>query len=185
MSTFHSPASSLANFNDTLPTISMIRLIYISCSHQDKNICHGITAHTLWVVHGEHQVNMENLHQRVETQCTYNNIVGVPRYQLLTTLLANYNGTVSTISMTRLFCHVHVLPKKRRGLGCGQILRSWLILGNKHIFSLEISVCRVYGNTYNRDAMVLVTSQLHVLQQGACVRRGHASKFCIRRYYVK
>ena len=29
------------------------------------NICHGITANTLWGVHGKHQVNTENLHQRV------------------------------------------------------------------------------------------------------------------------
>ena len=33
--------------------------------------------------------------------------------------------------------------------------------------------------------MLLVASQLHVLQQGARVRRGHASKLRIRRYYAK
>jgi len=63
MSTFHPAASSLANFNDTLSTISTIRLfIYISCSHQNKN------QHLSWLfggLHGEQQVNTENLHQRV------------------------------------------------------------------------------------------------------------------------
>jgi len=65
MSTFHSVASLLANFNDTLLTISTIRLFpYISCFTKTRtNVCHGITAHTLWGVHGEHQVNTENLHQ--------------------------------------------------------------------------------------------------------------------------
>ena len=29
------------------------------------NVCHGITAHTLWGLHGEHQVNTEKLYQRV------------------------------------------------------------------------------------------------------------------------
>jgi len=69
MSTFHPAASSLTNFNDTLLTISTIRLfIYISCSHQDKNqhlSWHHSSYMTLWGVHGEHQVNTENLHQRV------------------------------------------------------------------------------------------------------------------------
>ena len=38
MSTFHPGALSLANFNDTVSTISTTRLFsYISCSHQDKN----------------------------------------------------------------------------------------------------------------------------------------------------
>ena len=190
MSTFHPPASSLANFNDTLPTISTIWLIYISCSHQDKNQhLSWHPAHTLWGVHGEHQVNTENLHQIVETKCMYNNIVAVPRYQLLTTLLANYKGTISTISTTRLFCHVHVLPKECRGLGCGQILPSLLsaywVISSYFLAVLEISICRAYSNTCNRDAMLLVASQLHVLQQGARVCCGHASKLCIRRYYVK
>ena len=30
-----------------------------------RTFCHRITAHTLWGVHGEHQVNTENLQQRV------------------------------------------------------------------------------------------------------------------------
>ena len=38
MSTFHQAASSLANFNDTILTISTTRLfIYVSCSHRHKN----------------------------------------------------------------------------------------------------------------------------------------------------
>ena len=38
MWTFHPAASSLANFNDAISTISTTRLfIYISCSHWDKN----------------------------------------------------------------------------------------------------------------------------------------------------
>ena len=42
-----------------------------------------------------------------------------------------------------------------------------------------------FDETCNRDAMLLVASQLRVLQQGLRVRRGHASKLCIRRYYAK
>ena len=82
-----------------------------------------------------------------------------------------------------------MLPKKRRGMGCGQILPSLLsaywVISTYFLAVLEISVRRVYGNTCNRDAMLLVASQLHVLQQGARVCRGHASKLRIRRYYAK
>ena len=39
MSTFH-PATSLANFKNTISMISTTRFfVYISCSHQDKNLC--------------------------------------------------------------------------------------------------------------------------------------------------
>ena len=140
-------------------------------------------------VHGERQIKTENLHQRVETQCTYNNIVVVPRFQLLTTLLVNYNGKISTISTTRLLCHVNMLPKKCRCLGCGQILPSLLctywVISTYFLAVLEISICCVYSNTCNRDVMLLVASQLHMLQQAARVCRGHASKLCICRYYAK
>ena len=58
MSSFHPADSSLANFNDTISTISTTPLrtrlsIYISCSHD-------ITAHTLCRFHGEHQVNTKS-----------------------------------------------------------------------------------------------------------------------------
>ena len=56
MSTFHPAASSLANFSDTISTISTTRLfIYVSRSHR-TNICHDITAYTLW----RFQVNTES-----------------------------------------------------------------------------------------------------------------------------
>ena len=39
MSTFHPATSSLANFKNTISTISTTRFfVYISCSHQDKNL---------------------------------------------------------------------------------------------------------------------------------------------------
>jgi len=66
MSTFHPAASSLANFNNTLSMISTIRLFIYTLAVLIKtrtNVCHGITANTLWGDHGEHQVNTENLHQ--------------------------------------------------------------------------------------------------------------------------
>ena len=62
MLTFNPAASSLANFNDTISTISMTRLfIYIAVLFKTRtNVCHGITAYTLWRFHGEHQVNTES-----------------------------------------------------------------------------------------------------------------------------
>ena len=66
-----------------------------------------------------------------------------------------------------------------------QRVKRILVINTYFLAVLEISVCRVYGNTCNRDSMLLVASQLHVLQQGARVRRGHASKLCIRRYHAK
>ena len=39
MSTFHPATSSLVNFKNTMSKISMTRFfVYISCSHQDKNL---------------------------------------------------------------------------------------------------------------------------------------------------
>ena len=72
MSTFHPVASSLANCNDTISMISMIdsSSILAVLIKTRTNVCHGITAHTFWGFQGEHQVNTENLQQRVETQCS-------------------------------------------------------------------------------------------------------------------
>ena len=92
MSTLHSAASSLSNFDDTISTISSLvprplpdfisqpwceiksgsglgtRLddLYDSTLHlavlirTRTNVCRGITAHTLWRSHGEHQVNTKS-----------------------------------------------------------------------------------------------------------------------------
>ena len=121
MSTFHPAASSLANFNDTLSTISTIRLIYISCSRQDKNQCLSWhhRSRSLRTVHGELQVNTENLHQGVETQCSGGSKIST--FHPVPSSLANYNGTISTISTTRLFCRVHVYQKDVVVLGVWSI----------------------------------------------------------------
>ena len=67
--------------------------------------------------------------------------------------LVNYNGTISTISTTRLFCRVHMLPKRRRGFGVWSIFAFIIkrILGNKRIFPCSFGnkrmrlLTRVYG----------------------------------------
>ena len=117
MSTFHPADSSPVNFNDTISTISMIRLlVYISCFHQDKNQrLSWHTAHTLWGFHSEQQVNTEKLHQTERTQCSGSSKIST--FHPATSSLVNFNGNISTISTTRLFCHVHVLPKRCRGFG--------------------------------------------------------------------
>ena len=119
MSTFHPAASLLANFNNTISTISMTRLfiyMYISCSHKTRTkVCYGITAHTLWRFRGQHQVNMES-----------------------------FLGSFTC----RICCHVHVLPKEALQFWeCGQFL-PFIIkriypcsFGNKHMHLLT----RVYG----------------------------------------
>ena len=60
--------------------------------------------------------------------------------------LVNFNDTLLTISMARLLCHVHMLPKRCRGFGVWSIFAFIIkrILGNKRIYFLavlEISVC--------------------------------------------
>jgi len=61
MSTFHPVASLLAiQYRRTLRFNSSSTLAVLIKTR--TNVCHGITA--LWGVHGEHQVNTENLHQR-------------------------------------------------------------------------------------------------------------------------
>ena len=48
MSTFHPATSSLANFKNTISTISTTGFfVYISCSHQDKNLRHS--SHSLGI----------------------------------------------------------------------------------------------------------------------------------------
>ena len=149
MSTFHPAASSLANFNDTLSTISTIRLfIYISCSHQNKNqpLSWHHSSHSL----GDYMVNSKST-RRTYTRESKLSVVVVPRYQLFTQRLHHYrilavqSWTISKISTTQLFCHVHMLPKRRRGFGVWSILAFIIkrILGIKRIFpcSLEISAC--------------------------------------------
>ena len=57
MWTFHPAASSLANFNDDIDDLYDLTLQLFPETR--ANVCHGITAHTLWRFHGEHQVNTE------------------------------------------------------------------------------------------------------------------------------
>ena len=136
MSTFHPVASSLANCNDTILTISMTRFfVYISCSHQDKNVCHGITAHTFWGFHGEHQVNTENLHQRVETQCSGG--FKISTFHPVASSLANFNSTIIKdlyYGSTLLSC-TRATKEASWFWGCGQfcpLIKR--ILGIKRIF---------------------------------------------------
>jgi len=79
---YHPAASLLANFNDILSMISTIWLIYISCSHQDKNHATFVMASQL-TLFGESTVNTKS------TRGTYTreskvSVVAVPRYQLFT-----------------------------------------------------------------------------------------------------
>ena len=87
---------------------------------------------------GESMVNTKST-RRTYTRESKLSVVAVPRYQLFTqwlSLLANYNSTVSTISTTQLYCHVHVLPKRRRGFGVWSNFAFIIkhILGNRRIF---------------------------------------------------
>ena len=138
---------SLANFNDTISTISTIRLfIYIICSHQDMNerlSCHQccITARTTLgrtpSQHGEATLESLNSAQW--------------RFQMLNfhpaaSSLSNFNDTISTISMTGLFCHVHLLPRKVMVFGVWSkiffaLLSARWILSACFLAILEINVC--------------------------------------------
>ena len=61
MSTFHPVASSLANLNDTRSTISTTRSSTSAVLIKTRtNVCYGITAHTLWRLHGKHEVHTES-----------------------------------------------------------------------------------------------------------------------------
>ena len=75
MSTFQpAGASSLANFNDTLSTISMIQIfIYISCSRRDKN--QRLSMASQLTLFGESTVNT----RRTYTKESKLSVVAVPR----------------------------------------------------------------------------------------------------------
>ena len=94
MSTFHPAASSLANCNDTILTISTIdsSSTLAVLIKTRTNVWHGITAHTFWGLHGEHQVNTESLHQRVKTQCSGG--FKISTFHPVASSLANFNGTI-------------------------------------------------------------------------------------------
>ena len=63
MSTLHPVTSSLANsriqYRQSLRLDSSFTSAVLIKTR--TNVCHGITAHTLWGFHGEHQVNTEKL----------------------------------------------------------------------------------------------------------------------------
>ena len=100
-----------------------------------QHLSWGITAHTLRGVHGEHQVNTENLHQRVKTQCSGGS--KIPTFHPAASSLANYNGTTST-SSTLLSC-THATKKSVTVLGWDKFLPS--LLSTYFLAVLEISVC--------------------------------------------
>ena len=126
MSTFHPVASSLANCNDTILTISTIdsSSTLAVLIETRTNVCHGITAHTFWGFHGEHQVNTENLRQRVETQCSAG--FKISTFHPAASSLANFNGTIikDLYDSTLLSC-THATKKASRSWGCGQFLPSY------------------------------------------------------------
>ena len=128
------------------------------------NICHGIMAHTFWGFHGEHQVNTENLHQRVETQCSGGSKIS---FHPAASSLANFKGTIiedlyynstllsctrATKEASRFWGVVNFCPLIKRIFHC--------IFWNKHMHLLT----RVYGtNKPVRDARKLSKSRSAVL----------------------
>ena len=124
MSTFRPAASMLANFNNTLSTISTIRLfIYISCSHQGKN--QRLSWH-----HSSHSLGIPpntKSTQRTYTRESKPSVVPVPRYQLFThtepSSLENFIGTImcnidDLYDSILLSCTCY--QKSVVVLGCGQ-----------------------------------------------------------------
>ena len=127
MSTFHLAASSLANCNDTILMISMIdsSSTLAVLIKTRTNVCHGITAHTFWGFHGEHQVNTENLHQRVETR--YGGGSMISTFHPAASSLANFNGMIIEdlyYDSTLLSC-TRATKEASRFWGCGQFLPSY------------------------------------------------------------
>ena len=127
MSTFHPAASSLANCNDTILTISTIDSSYTLAIliKTRTNICHGITAHIFWGFDGEHQVNTENLHQRVETQCSGG--FKISTFHPAASSLANFNGTIIEdlyYDSTLLSC-TRATKEALWFWGCGQFLPNY------------------------------------------------------------
>ena len=127
MSTFHPAASSLANCNNTILTISTIdsSSTLAVLIKTRTNICHGITPHTFWRFHGEHQVNTENLHQRLETQC--NGGFKISTFHPAASSLKNFNGTITEdlyYDSTLLSCTC-ATKEVSRFWRCGQFLPSY------------------------------------------------------------
>ena len=88
----------------------------------------------------EHQVkNTEDLYRRVKTQCSGGSKIST--FHPAASSLANYNGTISMISMTRLYCYVHVLPKRCFGFGMHNKCILPCSFGNKRMRLLT----RAYG----------------------------------------
>ena len=151
MSTFHPVTSSLANFKNTISTISTTRFfVYISCSHQDKNqrLSWHHSSHSLgsprWTPsqHGEPTYTRES-----ETQCSGGSKIST--FHPVASSLANYNGTISTDDLynsTLLSCYMCY----QTGVaiwGCGQFCLHYSLLSTYWVISayflavLEISVC--------------------------------------------
>ena len=146
MSTFYPAASSLANFIDALSTISTIRiLIYISCSHQNKNqrLSWHHSSHSL----GDYTVNSKST-RRTYTRESKLSVVAVPRYQLFTQRL--HRERISTaqyrqsIRLNLLSC-TRATKEASQFWGHGQFLPSLLttywVLRAYFLAVSVISVC--------------------------------------------
>ena len=106
---------------------------------------------------GESTVNTKSTRRTCtresKTQCSGGSKIST--FHLAASSLANYNGTVSMTSATRLFCHVTRATKQSSHLGVWSILPSLFIikriLGNKRIFSCSFGnkrmrlLTRLYG----------------------------------------
>ena len=119
--------------------VSYRLFIYISCSyhcHQDKNQHFMVMASQL-TLFGESTVNKSTRRtytRESEIQCSGSSKIST--FHPAASSLANYNGTISAISATQLFCHVYVLPKRCHGFGVWSIFAFIIkrILGNKRTF---------------------------------------------------
>ena len=118
----------------TVSTISTIRLfVYISCSHQDKNVCHGITAHTF----RGFTVNTR-LHQSLNSvQWQFQDINFLPS-GFIACKFQRYNINDLYYDSTLLLCTC-ATKEVKQFWGCGQFLLS--LLSTYFLTVFEISVC--------------------------------------------
>ena len=130
MSSFHPAASSLANFNDTILTISMARLlIYIRCSHQVPSPQVLGVKTCKCDVHGPHSQS----HSQVVAFVQLSGSFYLPSTQLIC-------------------CHVHMLSKMHHRFGCVvnfclSLLVAYLVVSTYFLAVLEITVLMVLYTT--------------------------------------
>ena len=152
MSTFHPATSSLANLISTTSTTRFTSAVLIKTR---TYVCHGITAHTLWGFHGEHQVNTEKLCQVASFPGGQASPVFCPsvcvQYFSRSSASVYYPEHKPKNKKTgrpgnEASCHVHVLlTRASRFWRCAQfflsLLSAYWVLSTYFLVVLKISVC--------------------------------------------